>query len=71
MNNNDISFCTYNTGTSITCPNNKSIYVVAATAGFTAAGAVPVSAPVSFSIPLKVDTNITSATAYTVFYYID
>jgi len=66
-----LPFSTFNTGTSITCPNNKSIYVVAATAGFTAEGeSLTFSSPISFSVPLKITTNITSATAKTIFYYI-
>ena len=66
------AFCTINTGTSITCPSGSSIYVVAATAGFTAMGqAITISAPISFPTPFKVTTDITSATAKTIFYYID
>ena len=54
-------FCTVNTGTSITCPSGKSIYVVAATAGFTALGqSITISAPISFPFPFKITTNITS-----------
>ncbi|MDB4663524.1 hypothetical protein OAE74_00895 [Verrucomicrobia bacterium] len=67
----DTPFCTFNTGTSITCPSNKNIYVVAANAGFTAEGeAIAISAPISFTVPLKLSTNITAATAKTIFYYI-
>ena len=66
-----LPFCTFNTGTSITCPSNKNIYVVAANAGFTAEGeAIAISAPISFTVPLKLSTNITAATAKTIFYYI-
>ena len=66
-----LPFCTFNTGTSITCPSNKNIYVVAANAGFTAEGeAIAISAPISFTVPLKISTNITVATAKTIFYYI-
>lgn len=66
-----LPFCTFNTGTSITCPSNKNIYVVATNAGFTAEGeALAFSAPISFPVPLKISTNITSATAKTIFYYI-
>ena len=66
-----LPFCTFNTGTSITCPSNKNIYVVAANAGFTAEGAaIAISAPISFTVPLKLSTNITSASAKTIFYYI-
>ena len=66
-----LPFCTFNTGTSITCPSNKNIYVIAANAGFTAEGeAVAISAPISFTVPLKISTNITVATAKTIFYYI-
>jgi|TARA_B100001094_G_scaffold195685_1_gene189634 hypothetical protein len=66
-----LPFCTFNTGTSITCPSNKNIYVVAANAGFTAEGvAIAISAPISFTVPLKISTSITVATAKTIFYYI-
>jgi len=66
------AFCTINTATSITCPTGSSIYVVAATAGFTAMGqSIAISAPISFPVPFKVTTDITSATAKTIFYYID
>jgi hypothetical protein len=66
-----LPFCTFNTGTSITCPANKNIYVIAANTGFTAEGeTLTISAPISFSVPLKISTNITSATAKTIFYYI-
>tara|TARA_B100001939_G_C16946869_1_gene620647 strand:+ start:5439 stop:5660 length:222 start_codon:yes stop_codon:yes gene_type:complete len=71
MNNTTAPFCTFNTGTSITCPSGKNIYVVAANSGFTAEGvALTISAPISFSIPLKISTDISSATAKTIFYYI-
>tara|TARA_A100001515_G_C4549914_1_gene203070 strand:+ start:639 stop:860 length:222 start_codon:yes stop_codon:yes gene_type:complete len=71
MNNLINPFCTFNTGTTITCPSNKNIYVIAANAGFTAEGvAIAISAPISFSVPLKITTDISSATAKTVFYYI-
>ena len=71
MNNLITPFCTFNTGTTITCPSNKNIYVVAANAGFTAEGeALTISAPISFSVPLKVTTDISSATAKTIFFYI-
>ena len=63
-------FCTVNTGTSITCPSGKNIYVVAATAGFTAMSlAISITAPISFPVPFKVTTDITSASARTIFYY--
>lgn len=65
------AFCTINTATSITCPTGKNIYVVAATSGFTAMGqAITISAPISFPIPFMVSTDITLATAKTIFYYI-
>ena len=71
MKNQLPEFCTINTGTSITCPTGRSIYVVAATAGFTAESqSITISAPISFPIPFKITTNITSATAKTIFYYI-
>lgn len=71
MNNITPPFCTFNTETSITCPSGKNIYVVAANSGFTAEGvAITISAPISFSIPLKISTDISSATAKTIFYYI-
>jgi hypothetical protein len=71
MANNQLpEFCTINTATSITCPSGKNIYVVAATAGFTAMGqGITISAPISFPVPFKVTTDITSATAKTIFYY--
>lgn len=70
MNNQLPEFCTVNTATTITCPEGKNIYVVAATAGFTAMSqAITISAPISFPVPFKVTTNITSATARTIFYY--
>jgi hypothetical protein len=48
------AFCTINTATSITCPTGSSIYVVAATAGFTAMGqAITISAPISFPAPFN------------------
>ena len=63
-------FCTINTGTSITCPSGKSIYVVAATAGFTALGqSITISARISFPVPFKITSDITCATAKTIFYY--
>tara|TARA_A100001515_G_C4511031_1_gene190088 strand:+ start:277 stop:498 length:222 start_codon:yes stop_codon:yes gene_type:complete len=71
MNNLIAPFCTFNTGTSITCPSGKNIYVVAANSGFTAEGvALTISAPISFTVPLKITTNITSASAKTIFFYI-
>ena len=65
------AFCTVNTATSITCPVGKNIYVVAATAGFTAMGqAITISAPISFPVPFMISTDVTSATTKTIFYYI-
>ena len=70
MNNQLPEFCTINTGTTITCPSGKNIYVVAATAGFTAMGlSISITAPISFPVPFKVTTDITSATARSIFYY--
>lgn len=70
MNNQLPEFCTINTGATITCPSGKSIYVVAATAGFTALGqSISITAPISFPVPFKVTTDITSATVKTIFYY--
>ena len=47
-------FCTFNTGTSISCPSGKNLYIVAANSGFTAEGvALTISAPISFTVPLK------------------
>jgi len=64
-------FCTFNTGTSISCPSGKNLYIVAANSGFTAEGvALTISAPISFTVPLKITTDITLATAKTIFYYI-
>ena len=64
-------FCTFNTGTSISCPSGKNLYIVAANSGFTAEGvALTISAPISFTLPLKITTDITLATAKTIFYYI-
>jgi hypothetical protein len=71
MKNQLPEFCTINTATTITCPAGQSIYVVAATAGFTAMGqAITISAPISFPVPFKVTTDITSATTKTIFYYL-
>ena len=65
------AFCTVNTATTITCPTGKNIYVVAATAGFTAMSqAISITAPISFPTPFMVSTDITSATVKTIFYYI-
>ena len=72
MNNTLIPFCTFNTGTTITCPDEKSVYVTAAlsnisgSAGVITVGANQVLQP---SLPIKFDTSI-SGTARTIFYYI-
>lgn len=72
MNNNFVPFCTFNTGTTITCPNEYSIYVTAAlgnisgSAGVISVGANQVLQP---SAPIKFDSNISGA-ARTIFYYI-
>ena len=70
MKNQLPEFCTINTSTTITCPPDKSIYVVAATGGFTAMGqSITISTPISFPVPFKVTTDITSAGARSIFYY--
>ena len=70
MKNQLPEFCTVNTGTTITCPSGKNIYVVAATGGFNAMGqSITISTPISFPVPFKVTTDITSATSRSIFYY--
>jgi hypothetical protein len=72
MNNNFVPFCTFNTGTTISCPSERSIYVTAAlgsisgSAGVVSVGSNQVLQP---SVPVKFDSNISGA-ARTIFYYI-
>lgn len=72
MNNNSLSFCTYNTGV-IECPDQKNIYITSALASFSGSfGTVTVGANQSLSpsIPIKFD-SVVSGDARTLFYYID
>lgn len=72
MKNQFPEFCTFNTGTLITCPNEGSIYVTAAlgnisgSAGVIAVGANQVLQPF---VPIKFDSNISGA-ARTLLYYL-
>lgn len=72
MNNNFVPFCTFNTGTTITCGSEQSVYVTAAlgsisgSAGVISVGANQVLQP---TIPIKFDSSISGA-ARTIFYYI-
>lgn len=71
MNNNLIPFCNFNTGTTITCPDERSIYVTASlgnisgSAGVITVGSNQVLQP---AVPIKFDTTISGA-ARTIFYY--
>jgi flagella basal body P-ring formation protein FlgA len=72
MNNNLIPFCSYNTGTLITCPEEGNIYVTASLAnisgsfGVITVGSNQVLQP---NIPIKFNTNISGA-ARSIFYYL-
>ena len=72
MKNQFPEFCTFNTGTLITCPTEGSIYVTAALANISgSAGAVSVGANQVLQpmVPIKFDSNISGA-ARTIFYYL-
>ena len=72
MNNNFVPFCTFNSGTTITCPNESSIYVTTALGNISgSAGVITVGSNqvLQSSIPIKFDSSISGA-ARTIFYYI-
>lgn len=65
-------FCQVNSATTIPVRAGYSIYVVSATANFTANGVAVVvgtNNALNFACPFKVSTAITSATVGTVFYF--
>jgi hypothetical protein len=71
MKNQFPEFCTFNTGTTITCPTESSIYVTSAlgnisgSAGVITVGSNQVLQPL---VPIKFDSSISGA-ARTIFYY--
>jgi hypothetical protein len=72
MNNTLIPFCTFNTGTTITCPSEKSIYVTSALSNISgSAGVITVGSNqvLQSVLPIKFDSSISGA-ARTIFYYI-
>jgi len=71
MKNQLPEFCTFNTGTSIICPTDSSIYVTAALGNISgSAGVISVGANQALQplVPIKFDNNISGA-ARTIFYY--
>jgi len=73
-NNQEIQFCYFNTGTTITPASDKDIYIVSALASFSGDfGTVTVGANQSLNptIPIKISSPVVSGTARSLFYYFD
>ena len=72
--NQDIEFCYFNTGTTITPTNGRDIYIVSALASFSGDfGTVTVGANQSLNptYPIKISNTVVSGTARSLFYYFD
>ena len=72
-NNQDIQFCYFNTGTTITPTSDRDIYIVAALASFSGDfGTVTVGANQSLNpaVPIKIASPVVSGTARSLFYYL-
>ena len=73
-NNQEIQFCYFNTGTTITPASDKDIYIVSALASFSGDfGTVTVGANQSLNptIPIKISSPVVSGTARSLFYYFE
>jgi hypothetical protein len=72
--NQDIEFCYFNTGTTITPTNGRDIYIVSALASFSGDfGTVTVGANQSLNptYPIKISSTVVSGSARSLFYYFD
>ena len=72
--NQDIEFCYFNTGTTITATNDRDIYIVSALASFSGDfGTVTVGANQSLNptYPIKISSTVVSGSARSLFYYFD
>lgn len=73
-NNQEIQFCYFNTGTTITPASDKDVYIVSALASFSGDfGTVTVGANQSLNptIPIKISSPVISGTARSLFYYLE
>jgi hypothetical protein len=73
-NNQDIEFCYFNTGTTITATNDRDIYILSALASFSGDfGTVTVGANQSLNpaYPIKISSPVVSGTARSLFYYFE
>lgn len=73
-NNQEIQFCYFNTGTTITPASDKDIYIVSALASFSGDfGTVTVGANQTLNpaIPIKISSPVVSGTARSLFYYLE
>lgn len=73
-NNQEIQFCYFNTGTTITPASDKDVYIVSALASFSGDfGTVTVGANQTLNpaIPIKISSPVVSGTARSLFYYLE
>lgn len=73
-NNQDLRFCYFNTGTTITPTNDTDVYIVSALASFSGDfGTVTVGANqcLNPSIPIKISSPVVSGSARSLFYYFE
>ena len=73
-NNQEIQFCYFNTGTTITPASDKDIYIVSALASFSGDfGTVTVGANQALNptIPIKISSPVVIGTARSLFYYLE
>jgi len=73
-NNQDIQFCYFNTGTTITPASDKDVYIVSALASFSGDfGTVTLGANQTLnpSVPIKISSPVVSGTARSLFYYFE
>ena len=71
---NEVEFCYFNTGTTITSTSDRDIYIVSALASFSGDfGTVTVGANQSLNptYPIKISSPVVSGTARSLFYYFD
>jgi hypothetical protein len=72
--NQDLQFCYFNTGTTITPTSDKDVYIVSALASFSGDfGTVTVGANQSLNptVPIKISSPVVSGTARSLFYYFE
>lgn len=73
-NNQEIPFCYFNTGTTITPATDKDIYIVSALSSFSGDfGTVTLGANQSLNptIPIKISSPVVSGSARSLFYYFE